>query len=124
MRFKLLLASAAVLLTVGTPVASAHTTLISASPSKNSIISSAPSKILLTFEDPLLTLKGHQINKVVLTDSAKQIVPLSVIKVDGAKVIAQLATRLTKTGNYTVMYRVSAQDGHIVTGSYIFTLRN
>jgi methionine-rich copper-binding protein CopC len=104
-------------------VAYAHTTLIASQPGKGAVVKIAPTTITLKFEDPLLTLKGHAINKVALVDPHSKKIALSSVLVTGAVVTAHIAAPLTEAGKYQVSYRVSAQDGHIVTGSYFFTLQ-
>ena len=124
MRAKVFLASAALFLSLGISSASAHPTLIGSTPSKGAVLKVSPKIISLRFEEPLLTLKGHTINRVTLQDSKNLNIPLGKISVIGQSVIAQITTPLTTLGKYRVNYRVAAQDGHVVTGSYFFTLQN
>lgn len=104
--------------------ASAHTVLISSNPSKGSTIKVWPAKITLKFADPLLTLGKRAINKVVVTDPDNFLVTTGVNTVKGAILTAPLVNVTPVTGTYKVSYRVSAQDGHIVTGSFTFKLQN
>ena len=124
MKTKIFLLSGALFLSLGVGQASAHTTLIASTPSKGAILKTAPSNISLKFEEPLLTLKGHIINKITLTDPKNANIALGKIVVSGASVTAQILTRVTTLGKYRVTYRVAAQDGHVVTGSFLFTLQN
>jgi len=117
-----LLTSALVL--SGVSVASAHTVLISSNPGKGSTIKIWPSKITLKFADPLLTLGKQAINKVVVTDPDNFLVSTGVTNVKGAVLTVPLVNVTPVTGKYKVSYRVSAQDGHIVTGSFTFKLQN
>jgi len=117
-----LLTSALVL--SGVSVASAHTVLISSNPGKGSTIKIWPGKITLKFADPLLTLGKRAINKVVVTDPDNFLVSTGVTTVKGAILTAPLVNVTPVTGTYKVSYRVSAQDGHIVTGSFTFKLQN
>jgi methionine-rich copper-binding protein CopC len=114
----------AIFLLTSMAVASAHTTLVGSKPSKGALLKIAPTSITLKFDDPLLTLSGHLINKIALTDPSMKVVALNKTKVHGSVVEAQISTPLSKPGKYMVSYRVAAQDGHIVTGSFSFTLRN
>ena len=117
-----LLTSALVL--SGISIAFAHTVLISSNPGKGSTIKIWPSKITLKFADPLLTLGKQAINKVVVTDPDNFLVSTGVTNVKGAVLTVPLVNVTPVTGKYKVSYRVSAQDGHIVTGSFTFKLQN
>ena len=112
------------LLITGISTASAHTVLISSNPSKGSTVKALPAKILLKFAERLLTLGKRAINKVVVTDPDNFLVSTGVNYVKGATLSAPLVTATPITGIYKVSYRVSAQDGHIVTGSFTFKLQN
>ena len=105
-------------------IASAHTVLISSNPNKGSIVKALPSKITLKFADPLFTLGKRAINNVVVTSPNNSLVTTGVNIVKGALLTAPLKNRAAIMGTYKVSYRVSAQDGHIVTGSFTFKLQN
>ena len=112
------------LLVTGVTTAFAHTVLISSNPSKGSTIKVLPAKITLKFADPLLTLGKRAINNVVVTSPNNSLVTTGVDIVKGALLTAPLKNRAAIMGTYKVSYRVSAQDGHIVTGSFTFKLQN
>ena len=124
MKSRSILLSAALLLALGIAPASAHTTLIGSSPSKGAVLKVSPKNITLKFEEPLLTLKGHTINRITLADPKKAPIALEKMSVVGQSVLAQISSPLTLPGKYKVSYRVAAQDGHVVTGSFFFTLQN
>ena len=125
MKRKLFISAIAVLLlAVGATAASAHTVLIASSPIKNSTLSHLPTKIRLTFADPLLTLGKNPINQVVVTDPMNMVISNSANVVKGAVLTNTITDQTPVSGKYEVTYRVSAQDGHIVTGKFFFTLKN
>ena len=109
---------------LGISSASAHTVLISSNPSKGSTVKVLPSKITLKFADPLLTLGKRAINKVVVTAPDNSVVTVGNDQVKGATLTDSLLNTQAIKGKYKVSYRVSAEDGHIVTGSFTFTLQN
>ena len=111
------------LLTLGIPVASAHTTLIASNPARNAVLSKLPSKITLTFEDPLLTLGKTAINHVLVTDPMGMVITSGIDVVKGAAVTDVFKSRQATSGKYSVSYRVSAQDGHIVIGKFTFSVK-
>lgn len=119
--------SVALFTIAGISAASAHTVLIASNPTQGAVIKALPTKITLSFADPLLTLGRKIINKVVVIDSTNKVVTTGNDVTKGAVLsdsLAKIATIAAKSGKYRVSYRVSAQDGHIVSGSFFFTVRN
>ena len=101
---------AILLIAVGTATASAHTVLIAST--------------TLKFADPLLTLGKRAINLVVVTDPKNTVITSGHNLVKGAVLTDPIVDANPLNGMYKVSYRVSAQDGHIVTGAFSFTLQN
>ena len=114
------LVAALLFLALGTSTALAHTALISANPAKESVVTSWPSQVLLTFAENLQTLTGQSINFATATNSAGNQVSLSEITVDKNKLVLLLKPN-SVTGLVLVNYRVAAQDGHVIEGEYTFT---
>jgi methionine-rich copper-binding protein CopC len=119
---KVLFISLSVLL-ITSPSAFAHTSLITSNPARGSVILKLPSKIALTFDDSLLTLGKTAINRVVVTDPTGVVITSGIDVVKGAVVTDAFKAGQSSRGKYTVSYRVSALDGHIVTGKFTFTLK-
>jgi methionine-rich copper-binding protein CopC len=86
-------------------------------PSNGSTVSSAPSQVVLTFDEAVEPVG----DAVVVTAPSGAKVGSGAPVVDGAVVTQQLVP-LTEQGRYTVVYRVVSDDGHPVTGSLGFTL--
>ncbi len=124
MRRAISVVAIALYLSATAPSAGAHTVLISANPVVGSIIKELPVKITLKFADPLLTLGKQIINRVRVVAPNGQIISLNKDQTHGTTVVNLLRPYLTSVGIYKVSYRVSAQDGHVVTGTYTFTLKN
>jgi hypothetical protein len=112
-----------IFLTIGIPVAFAHTTLIASNPARNAVLSKLPSKITLTFEDPLLTLGKTAINHLVVTDPMGMVITSGIDVVKGAALTDVFKSGQATRGKYNVSYRVSAQDGHIVSGKFTFSIK-
>lgn len=121
MRTALLGCLAAVLLIVGVafgaPTAGAHTALTATDPVADSTVPTGPALVTATFNEPLqptfaaMTVVGPDGNLW----SAGQ------AEVRDSKV--SVAVRpLGPAGRYTVNYRVTSADGHVVSGSWSFTL--
>jgi methionine-rich copper-binding protein CopC len=114
--------AAAVLLIVamaisGTPAAWAHAVRVAADPAPDATVSSGPARVTATFNEQLqttfsaMTVVGPDGN--LWSDGSPQ--------VQGATV--SVAVRpLGPAGSYTVNYRVTSADGHVVSGSWSFTL--
>jgi methionine-rich copper-binding protein CopC len=76
--------------------------------------------VSLTFAEPLMTLSNASINKVLVTDPNHNVIS-SIRSTVMANVLSNvLNAKKVIPGTYTVSFRVSAQDGHVLTGSYYF----
>lgn len=115
--------AAVLLVLVGTPVACAHTVLISSTPAQGSKFHSLPTKISLKFADQLLILGKKTINRVVVIDPRSVVITPGHDVVKGAVLTHSIVDASPLIGIYKVIYRVSAQDGHVVTGIFFFTLQ-
>lgn len=104
-------------LSVGAPTAWAHTALTSTDPAADSTVPAGPTRVTATFNEPLqpvfaaMTVVGPDGN---LWSSGEAEV---------RDATASVALRpLGPAGAYTVNYRVTSADGHVVAGSWSFTL--
>jgi methionine-rich copper-binding protein CopC len=97
--------------------ASAHAARVSADPAENVAVSTGPSRVRATFNEDLqttfaaMTVVGPDGN---LWSSGQP-------QVQGA-VVSVGVRPLGPTGNYTVNYRVTSADGHVVSGWWSFRL--
>ena len=101
----------------GAGVASAHAVRVATDPVENAELSQAPQKVSATFNEKLqpqfaaMTVVGPDSNLWSTGDP----------HVDGA-VISVGVLPLGPSGTYTVNYRVTSADGHVVSGSWSFRL--
>ncbi|ORW34825.1 copper resistance CopC family protein [Mycobacterium palustre] len=110
---------AAVMLTAAltAPVASAHAARVSAEPADNATVATGPQRVSATFNERLqttfaaMTVVGPDGNVWSTGDPTVQ----------GAVVGVGLRP-LGPAGTYTVNYRVTSADGHVVSGSWSFRL--
>ena len=101
-------------------IAFAHTVLVRSNPVARSSIARLPTQVSLTFAEPLLTLGNASINKVQVTDPVHNVIS-SIRSIVKANVLSNvLNPKKVIPGTYTVSFRVSAQDGHVLTGNYYF----
>jgi methionine-rich copper-binding protein CopC len=101
----------------GAGAASAHATRIATDPVENTELSQAPQKVSATFNETLqlqfaaMTVVGPDGNLWSTGDP----------QVGGA-VVSVGVRPLGPSGTYTVNYRVTSADGHVVSGSWAFRL--
>ena len=101
----------------GAPVAGAHTVLLSSDPPADSTLATPPTTVSATFNEDLqptfaaMTVVGPDGN---LWSSGQP-------ELHGA--VASVGVRpLGPAGRYTVNYRVTSADGHVISGSWSFTM--
>ena len=100
--------------------ANAHTQLISENPTGNAILSDIPEAVELIFDDQLLDFGGG--NKVSVRDPLGREITTGESLVLSSKLTRKLL-EATEPGKYIVSYRVVSADGHVVEGTYSFTLQ-
>jgi len=111
-----------VLLVVGSVEASAHTVLVSSNPAKNAKLNALPEKVVLKFAEPLLTIKGKEVNRISVTDSQNHELVSGTSTVTGLQVSAPLNLTGNPKGTFHVNFRVAAQDGHVLNGAFDFSV--
>lgn len=99
------------------PVASAHATRLSADPADNAALTTGPDRVSATFNERLQTTFAAM--TVVGPDG--NLWSTGEPTVQGAVVAIGLRP-LGPAGTYTVNYRVTSADGHVVSGSWSFRL--
>lgn len=97
--------------------ASAHTIVVSASPTENAILEVLPLAISITFAEALINIGGS--NSISVLDQAWSELALSKPLVSGAVLTSELSPTET-SGIFKVNYRAVAADGHVITGKYEF----
>ena len=113
----------AVVLTIQiSPSASAHSKITSFSPSQNSVLAELPKSIKMKFSEAPLTFKKKKVNLISVSNPLKEIISIGETKVVGKSLIVELSDQEAVPGKYLVTYRMASPDGHVVSGSYRFTL--
>lgn len=112
-----LAALALALFLTSSPPASAHTVLTATDPAADSTVNGGPTKVTATFNEELqptfvaMTVVGPDGNLWTQGDATVQ------------GNTASIGVRpLGPAGRYTVNYRVTSDDGHVVSGSWAFTV--
>ena len=99
------------------PTASAHPTRIATEPAVNSVLTTGPSQVSATFNEHIqptfaaMTVVGPDGS---LWSTGQPRVQGAIISID--------VMPLGPAGTYTVNYRVTSADGHVVSGSWPFQL--
>ncbi len=96
-------------------IASAHATLVSMDPADGSLLTSAPTQIVLTFDNPIQDL-GDGV--VVLDPSGNHVEQGAPTVVD--RRVTEALKPITLPGHYSVAYRVTSNDGHPITQDLSF----
>jgi copper resistance protein C len=101
----------------GAAVASAHAIRVSADPGENAALTVGPARVSATFNEQLQTTFAAM--TVVGPDG--NLWSTGEPQVQGA-VVSVGVRQLGPVGSYTVNYRVTSADGHVVSGSWSFRL--
>jgi hypothetical protein len=101
----------------GTAVASAHATRVATDPVENAVLTTGPARVSATFNEQLQTAFAAM--TVVGPDG--NLWSTGQPEVQGA-VISVAVLPLGPIGTYTVNYRATSADGHVVSGSWPFQL--
>jgi methionine-rich copper-binding protein CopC len=111
------LAALSIIALVGAPTASAHAVRIATDPAVDAVLTTGPTQVSATFNERLqttfsaMTVVGPDGN---LWSTGQPHLQGAVISLD--------VLPLGPVGTYTVNYRVTSADGHVVSGSWPFHL--
>jgi hypothetical protein len=101
----------------GAGVASAHAVRVATDPVENTALAQAPQQVSATFNEKL----QPQFAAMTVVGPDGNLWSTGEPRVDGA-VISVGVRPLGPSGTYTVNYRVTSADGHVVSGSWPFRL--
>jgi copper resistance protein C len=99
------------------PAASAHATRIAVDPAENAVLSTGPTEVSATFNEPLQTTFAA----MTVVGPDKNLWSSGDPRIQGA-VVSVAVRPLGPVGVYTINYRVTSADGHVVSGSWSFRL--
>jgi methionine-rich copper-binding protein CopC len=120
MRFRQIIALAgAIFLALSVSPAAAHTVLVNSIPQSESIISSLPPEITITFAEDLIDIGNS--NSIEVFDSSGEDMSQGQVTVAGPTLTKALFTS-DKIGIYKVQYRAVAADGHVIKGEFTFSV--
>lgn len=99
------------------PLAAAHTTLVSTSPSDGAVLTQPPSEVSFMFDEDLLP----GANVIAITDSDGVVHESVTVEPERNSVSLAWPADLDP-GTYQVAYRVVSRDGHPVKGAILLTV--
>lgn len=100
-----------------TPVAAAHSVLLEVEPADGATVEASPEQVVLTFNEHV---NESFASLAVTTEDDRTNRATGEPVVDGPTVSAEIED--LDPGLYTVGYRVTSADGHVVSGSSTFTV--
>ncbi|MFD0740614.1 copper resistance protein CopC [Phytohabitans flavus] len=113
-----LLAGLCLVLLVPAAPASAHAALVSTTPEQGSVIGSSPTKVTLTFNEPVRVIPGKT---QVIAPDGKRVNTGDPVASDGTLSLdVRVADR--PLGTYLVSYRIISADGHPLSGGFMFSV--
>lgn len=123
-RFRLVMVvvAAAMLPALAAAPAQAHDSLTTTTPAKDTTITAAPDKVVLTLSEPPTDTTALNTSVIIVTDSTGATLSDGNVTVSGPT----LSTAVVKGANgpYTVLWRAVSSDGHPIEGSYSFTVQD
>lgn len=99
-----------------------HTRLLRSLPAKDSVVTALPSTLQLWFSEPIEV----GVSRVRLEGADAKVIPLAPLSQERAKVDAPVTAPFPQSlsdGTYTVHWTTASKDGHVVRGSFVFTLK-
>jgi MYXO-CTERM domain-containing protein len=112
------LGATVVLMASGMPTARAHDELVATTPAPDATVATPPASVTLQFSRAVLAL-GTQ---VLVSGPDGAPVSQGAVEVGAATIVQPLAGD-APAGGYTVSWRVTASDGHPLSGAFAFTVR-
>ncbi len=104
--------------TAAAPVAR-HNRLVKAEPGTDSTITKSPAQVRLWFKEP----PELAVSSIKLSDAAATLIPTGEVRATDDKTsIAVPVTAPLAPGKYTVTWKTAGADGHVIRGSFGFTL--
>jgi methionine-rich copper-binding protein CopC len=105
---------------IQSPIAQAHTKLVSGSPAAGVVVDLWPAKVVLEFDEQLQNIGDEKANFVVINNAVGDQVSETDEFIEGNTISVTLSPNEIK-GPVLVFYHVVSTDGHPVEGEYKFT---
>jgi copper transport protein len=96
--------------------AGAHATLVGTAPAADGVVEAVPTEVELRFDEPVGTVEGAI--QVFGPDGNR--VDLGTVDTDDGGATLRAPIEADATGTYTVAWRVTSEDSHTLSGSFVF----
>ena len=107
------------LVAAGPVYAARHNRLVKAEPGVESTVAKSPGQIRLWFKEP----PELAVSTIKLTDGAAKPVPTGEVKATDDKLsVAAAVPAPLPAGKYVVTWKTAGTDGHVIRGSFGFTV--
>lgn len=113
--FLTLLVLVAALASVAAPRANAHAALVGSAPADGAVLSAAPSRFVLRFDEPVAPIT------LALVDGTGRATPLTAFRRDGNAIVITVPQAVGR-GAHALSWRVISLDGHPVGGALVFSV--
>lgn len=122
-RIALLFTIAVLGVSITSSPALAHNELLDTSPASGATVQAGLIPITLHFEESPLDLGPNQGNLIAVADSAtgEQLGPACAL-ISGSDLSATID--IAKAGEYKILWRSTADDGHVASGDFLITVEN
>jgi copper transport protein len=110
------LALGAAVLVAGAAPAAAHATLIGTAPAADGVVDAVPDRVELRFDEPVETVEGAI--QVFGPDGDR--VDAGSLETAGGGATLRAPIAADAQGTYTVAWRVTSEDSHTLSGSFVF----
>ncbi len=98
-------------------MAGAHATLVASDPANDEVLATRPASVRLTFDQPVES--GG--DGVRVLDPSGSVVSRGTVRTGGGgRVLTVAVDTEVPAGSYTVSYRVLSDDGHVISGSFLY----
>ncbi len=101
---------------VGAAPAGAHATLVQTDPVNDDVLAEAPSEVALVFDEPMEITP----DAIRVLGPAGDRVDTSATRLSGGGARLSVEVESGRRGTYTVAWRATSQDGHTLTGSFVY----
>lgn len=117
------LAGVVVLTLAGVTGAQAHSSVVKTIPQYQSLLQELPSEVSIEFSEEPLSIKGKAINSIIVTNPKGSVISFAKTQIVERRLVVKISDVDPVVGTYSVKYRMASADGHVISGSYRFDLK-
>ena len=103
--------------------ANAHSSVVQTIPQYQSVLEELPSDVSIRFSEEPLSIQGKTINTITVINPEGSEISQKRTETQGETLTVKINTTEAVAGTYSVKYRMASADGHVISGSYRFDLK-